>query len=241
MFIAEINRDEDLYRVLSSDNKTLCKGSKKKCEDFMTNTCDNCSFYFEDSNYENVWQMCKNPNSEYYYQAIDNVDDRTCSCHTVFRKACAVEADDINLDVFNKNASKIIIPIDESKADNITKMNLNDVYFVQEDFCISNTDTIMYKHWLSKNLVQNPKGVVKINDIKWTKASEMKYGESRYRFTIEKIEIKNLDEIDLLECREVTVYSDYCVLYNHFEKLSKYTQRRERNPKLIIASIKWEN
>jgi len=35
MFIAIINKDEDLFRVLSSDNRSLYKGTKKECEDYI--------------------------------------------------------------------------------------------------------------------------------------------------------------------------------------------------------------
>ena len=34
LFISEINRDEDLYRVLDTNNKSRFKGTKKQCEHF---------------------------------------------------------------------------------------------------------------------------------------------------------------------------------------------------------------
>ena len=35
MFKAEINRYEDSYRVLSSDNKSLFKGTSQECDDYI--------------------------------------------------------------------------------------------------------------------------------------------------------------------------------------------------------------
>ena len=35
MFVAIINKDEDSYRVLSNDNKSLFKGTKKECENYV--------------------------------------------------------------------------------------------------------------------------------------------------------------------------------------------------------------
>jgi len=40
--------------------------------------CENCNFSIEDNNIENIWNECRNPKSEYYFDNINNIEKKIC-------------------------------------------------------------------------------------------------------------------------------------------------------------------
>lgn len=47
-----------------------------------TKECYNCESCIQDNNYETVWEECRNPNSEHYYENVNNIHNRTCKYWT---------------------------------------------------------------------------------------------------------------------------------------------------------------